>query len=134
MTVAYIESCCQAVSRGQFRASCFASDAQAVQYDAQTVCSLLPPQVYLQQGHGAGTGAAGDQTGLDSERWTEIAELLSRKHDRIDPLHALSLLPDGVRRVAAICLHHDVNKGLHSLEMPGYVHCSGRLRGLMMRS
>ena len=54
-------------------------------------------QVYLQQGQGSG---AGDEAAeLNSERWTEIAKLLSRKHDRIDPLHALSLLPDGVRCV-----------------------------------
>lgn len=32
-----------------------------------------------------------------SERWKDVARLLSRKHDRIDPTHALSLLPDGVR-------------------------------------
>jgi hypothetical protein len=59
-------------------------------------------QVYLQQGrqlgrNGAGGGFEGEEAGLQSGRWTDIAKLLSRKHDRIDPLHALSLLPDGVR-------------------------------------
>ena len=59
-------------------------------------------QVYLQQGreqgtNGAAAAAAGEEAGLQSGRWTDIAKLLSRKHDRIDPLHALSLLPDGVR-------------------------------------
>ena len=63
----------------------------------RTACHLLLPQVYLQQGQSPGAGAAGEEAGLNSERWTEIAKLLSRKHDRIDPLHALSLLPDGVR-------------------------------------
>ena len=29
--------------------------------------------------------------------WGEVARLLSRKHDRIDPLQALSLLPDQAR-------------------------------------
>ena len=59
--------------------------------------------MYLQQGKGGEKGGVGavaaeDDVGLQSGRWTDIAKLLSRKHDRIDPLHALSLLPDGVRR------------------------------------
>ena len=64
--------------------------------------------MYLQQGQGPGTGAADDRAELDSERWTEIAKLLSRKHDRIDPLHALSLLPDGVRCAVSMHLQHCV--------------------------
>jgi len=40
------------------------------------------------------TGTVGD---MQNERWMVIAKLLSRKRDRIDPLHALSLLPDVVR-------------------------------------
>jgi len=70
----------------------------------QTAYSILLLQVYLQQGQGSETNAADDRAELDSERWTEIAKLLSRKHDRIDPLHALSLLPDGVcGAVAMLC-------------------------------
>ncbi len=72
----------------------------------QDLSQYLRLQVYLHQGPGSGPSAADDRAELDSERWTEIAKLLSRKHDRIDPLHALSLLPDGVRRAVAMQLQH----------------------------
>lgn len=49
----------------------------------------------------------------DSSNWEAVARLLSRKHDRIDSLHALDLLPGEVqsasnmllcrRRVSAMC-------------------------------
>lgn len=79
----------------------------------------LPSQVYLEQGQPQGSAAlswplsaasapsaaaaltARQQQAAAaleplSERWLDVAQLLSRKHDRIDPTHALSLLPDGV--------------------------------------
>ena len=68
-----------------------------------TAYTLLRLQVYLQQGRDPVSGVAGEEAGPDSGRWTEVAKLLSRKHDRMDPLHALSLLPDGVSRVVAVC-------------------------------
>ncbi len=36
----------------------------------------------------------------DSSNWEAVARLLSRKHDRIDSLHALDLLPGEVRPYA----------------------------------
>lgn len=47
-------------------------------------------QVYLEK--------AQSQAGMDGDPsntgWGDVARLLSRKHDRIDPLQALNLLPD----------------------------------------
>ncbi len=49
-------------------------------------------QVYLER-----EGPDGRQRStLDSENWGEVAQLLGRKHHIIDPLHALTLVPDEV--------------------------------------
>lgn len=54
--------------------------------------SLRLPQVFLSP------SAAVKRSGDDAvnERYVEMAKTLSRKHDRINPLHALSLIPDEV--------------------------------------
>lgn len=50
-------------------------------------------QVYLErQGDGGTPGGSAP----DSSNWEEVARLLSRKHGRIDSLHALNLLPGQV--------------------------------------
>ena len=66
----------------------------------QLVCSRhahsTRPQVYLErQGDDGSPGGSAP----DSSNWEEVARLLSRKHGRIDSLHALNLLPGQVAPV-----------------------------------
>ncbi len=49
--------------------------------------------MYLERG---GDDGAPGGSAPDSSNWEEVARLLSRKHGRIDSLHALSLLPGQV--------------------------------------
>ncbi len=50
--------------------------------------------MYLERGSDDGSPGG---SAPDSSNWEEVARLLSRKHGRIDSLHALSLLPGQVR-------------------------------------
>lgn len=54
------------------------------------------PQVFLERRDER--NRAGDAP--DSSNWAAVAQLLGRKHDRIEPLHALQLVPEEV----GICL------------------------------
>lgn len=53
-------------------------------------------QVYLEGDQASHKEPSGGQQQPNSAAWGEVARLLSRKHDRIDPLQALSLLPEQV--------------------------------------
>ena len=61
---------------------------------------LRAVQVYLER-----QGGMQDKTqkgsAPNSSNWEAVARLLSRKHDRIDPQHALDLLPGLVCHAAA---------------------------------
>ena len=66
---------------------------------SDTTCRhILPLQALLQQDE-AGFSEAGGQSedgqkaSQMSARWQEVAQLLGRKHDRIDSVQALPLLP-----------------------------------------
>jgi hypothetical protein len=51
-------------------------------------------QVYLERNDNGNSNYKGRQP--DSRNWDAVARLLSRKHDRVDPRHALELLPEEV--------------------------------------
>ena len=52
-------------------------------------------QVYLER-QGDTHDRAQQGSAPDSSNWEAVARLLSRKHDRINPQHALNLLPGQV--------------------------------------
>ena len=52
-------------------------------------------QVYLER-QGGTHDRAQQGSAPDSSNWEAVARLLSRKHDRINPQHALTLLPGQV--------------------------------------
>ncbi len=64
-----------------------------------TTCQrVLPLQALLQQdeagfSEAAGQTEDGQKASQISARWQEVAQLLGRKHDRIDSVQALPLLP-----------------------------------------
>ena len=69
-------------------------------------CTHPALQVYLEQGAagqsaspqlGAGAAEEPAQAGVPLSTWEEVARLLGRKHDRIDPMQGLPLLPGEVR-------------------------------------
>ena len=59
-------------------------------------CGRPSAQVYLERQDARPDGSAGSGRAPDSANWAAVARLLSRKHDRIDSLHALDLLPGQV--------------------------------------
>ncbi len=70
--------------------------------------------MYLEQGAAGqsdpsllGTGAAEEpaQAGIPLSTWEEVARLLGRKHDRIDPMQGLPLLPGEVRPASHAIKH-----------------------------
>ena len=70
-------------------------------------------QVYLEGAAGQsasvqlGTGAAEEpaEAGVPLSTWEEVARLLGRKHDRIDPMQGLPLLPGEVRPASHAVKH-----------------------------
>ena len=69
------------------------SDEGSQQVRASGGCVCSAAQVYLER---QGDGDAPGGSAPDSSNWEEVARLLSRKHGRIESLHALNLLPGQV--------------------------------------
>ena len=98
LTYLRLQHLLQALSELQSWACLGLCPTQIVMHCILPNATLELVQVYLER-QGDMQDKSQKGSAPNSSNWEAVARLLSRKHDRIDPQHALDLLPGLVRHV-----------------------------------